>query len=226
MSAETALPMLAACNREPDQTPSANSAEADGLKLLDEGGNNLLKLSPEGATSLGIDTGERASYRSLLSDRSAQGQQQIASQLRNELQRVNAFDTSRLSFATRTSFEVVRSACKSDRRVRTPLRRCPCGWMARAAATMDAGMWARPKGGCVFKIVAALESTPLAHPGPLSCGAGAEAKCRNLPGLRTTYSPQMTPPSISNAAVCTGPRNSGTGEQFQNSTPIHNCFPF
>ena len=43
-------------------------------------------------------------------DRSAQGQQRIANQLRADLERANAFDTSGLSHATRTSFEVVRSA--------------------------------------------------------------------------------------------------------------------
>src|SRR5262249_6200806 len=66
--------------------------------------------SPESATSLGIDTGTRSSLRSQLSDRSAQGQQQIANQLRTDLQRANAFNASGLSHATRTSFEVVRSA--------------------------------------------------------------------------------------------------------------------
>ena len=30
---------------------------------------------------------------------------------------------------------------------------------------------------------------------------GGAAKCRNLSGLRTTYSARITPPSISNAAV-------------------------
>ena len=43
-------------------------------------------------------------------DRSADGQQQIASQLRRDLERATAFDTSGLSHATRTSLEVVRSA--------------------------------------------------------------------------------------------------------------------
>jgi uncharacterized protein (DUF885 family) len=72
--------------------------------------NNLLRLSPESATSLGIDTGARSSLRSQLTDRSAEGQQRIANQLRTDLQRANAFNLSGLSHATRTSFEVVRSA--------------------------------------------------------------------------------------------------------------------
>ena len=43
-------------------------------------------------------------------DRSAEGQQRIASQLRRDLERANAFDASGLPHATRTSVEVVRSA--------------------------------------------------------------------------------------------------------------------
>ena len=89
---------------------SSTTTEADALALLDQIAENLLRLAPEGATSLGIDIGARAALRSQLTDRSAQGQQQIANQLRADLARVNAFDTSGLSYATRTSVEVVRSA--------------------------------------------------------------------------------------------------------------------
>ena len=88
----------------------ANKAEAEALALSDEVANNLLRLSPESATSLGIDTGARSDLRSQLGDRSAQGQQKIADQLRSDLQRVNAFNTSALSKETRTSFDVIRSA--------------------------------------------------------------------------------------------------------------------
>jgi uncharacterized protein (DUF885 family) len=84
--------------------------EADALALLDQIADNLLRLAPESATSLGIDIDARKALRSQLSDRSAQGQQRIASQLRADLARVNAFDASGLSHATRTSVEVVRSA--------------------------------------------------------------------------------------------------------------------
>ena len=84
--------------------------EANALALLDQIADNLLRLAPESATSLGIDTDARAALRSQLSDRSAQGQQRIASQLRADLAQASAFDTSELSHATRTSVEVVRSA--------------------------------------------------------------------------------------------------------------------
>jgi uncharacterized protein (DUF885 family) len=84
--------------------------ETDARALLDELADNLLRLSPESATSLGIDTGARASLRGQLTDRSAAGQQRIASQLKSDLERANAVTTSGLSPGTRTSVEVVRSA--------------------------------------------------------------------------------------------------------------------
>ena len=88
----------------------AQSADAQANALLDSIAENLLKESPEGATSLGIDKGERAWMRSRLSDRSGIGQQRLAQLLRADLARANAIDTSALSHSARTSIEVVRSA--------------------------------------------------------------------------------------------------------------------
>jgi uncharacterized protein (DUF885 family) len=101
---------LSGCTRETAAPASTTSTEADAVALLDDIANNLLRLTPEAATSLGIDVGARADLRAELLDRSAEGQQRIASQLRRDLERANAFDTSALSHPTRTSFEVVRSA--------------------------------------------------------------------------------------------------------------------
>ena len=106
-----ALPLVSACSRDAAAPPPKNGVnEADARALLDAVGDNLLRLFPEPATSLGIDTGARAELRSRLADRSAEGQQRLAKQVRADLDRVNAFDASSLSHATRTSFEVVRSA--------------------------------------------------------------------------------------------------------------------
>ena len=44
----------------------AMANDADALKLLDSVADNLLRLQPEAATSLGIDTGARAALRSQL----------------------------------------------------------------------------------------------------------------------------------------------------------------
>ena len=110
LASAAALPFAHGCAREPAATATPTTTEADALAMLDQIADNLLRLGPEGATSLGIDTGARAALRSQLTDRSAQGQQQIASLLRTDLDRVRALDTTGLPHAMRTSIEVVRSA--------------------------------------------------------------------------------------------------------------------
>ena len=112
--ATATLPLLNGCGN----TKLASSAgfaagaggEANALAALDQISEHLLKLFPESATSMGIDTGARAALRSQLGDRSADGQQRIADQVRQDLDHAKAIDTNRLSHATRTSVEVVRSA--------------------------------------------------------------------------------------------------------------------
>ena len=105
-----ALPLLHGCNAQPASAPIAKNPDADALALLDQIGENYLRFAPEGATTLGIDTGARAALRSQLADRSADGQKKIAGIVRQDLERAKAFDTSGLGHATRTSVEVVRSA--------------------------------------------------------------------------------------------------------------------
>ena len=108
LASTVALPLISGCTREQAARPAPT--EADATALLDALAENLLRLYPESATALGIDTGARAELRSQLGDRSAAGQQRIASQLRADLERASAFDTSALPSATRTTFEVIRSA--------------------------------------------------------------------------------------------------------------------
>jgi uncharacterized protein (DUF885 family) len=106
-----ALPLAAGCSPSPDRTSNPSMPhDADALTLLESVADNLLRLQPEGATSLGIDTGARAVLRSQLADRSEDGKQRLAKQVRADLDRVNAFKTDGLSHAARTSIEVVRSA--------------------------------------------------------------------------------------------------------------------
>jgi uncharacterized protein (DUF885 family) len=88
------------------QAPEHSEAQ----KLLDSIADNLLALSPEGATGLGIDTGARAAMRGQLGDRSAAGQQKIADTLKADVARIRAFKTDGLDHATRTSLAVVDSA--------------------------------------------------------------------------------------------------------------------
>ncbi|MDQ3247492.1 MAG: DUF885 domain-containing protein [Pseudomonadota bacterium] len=108
LAAGTALPLLTS---SPSFAQAASSAgEVQAVALLDAMAENLIQLSPEGATSLGIDKGARAHLRSKLSDRSGIGQQRLAQTIRADLARANAIDVSGLSHSTRTSVEVVRSA--------------------------------------------------------------------------------------------------------------------
>jgi uncharacterized protein (DUF885 family) len=109
LASAAALPLVSACSPQ-NSSPPSTGGDKDALAILDSVANNLLNLIPETATSLGIDVGPRAALRSQLADRSAAGQRRIAQQLRTDLARLNAVNTSGLSHATRTSVEVVRSA--------------------------------------------------------------------------------------------------------------------
>src|SRR5438093_13756352 len=98
LASTAALPLASACARDGAPKP-ATTKEADALALLDGLADNLLRLMPESATSLGVDTGARAALRSQLADRSAAGQQRVARQVREDLARVNALNTSGLPHA-------------------------------------------------------------------------------------------------------------------------------
>jgi uncharacterized protein (DUF885 family) len=108
LASTAALPWISACTGQQKPAPSG-AAEADALALLDECAEHLLALLPERATSLGVDTGSRAALRSQLADRSEAGKHRIAEQVRSDLERVKALDTTGLSRALRTSVDVVRS---------------------------------------------------------------------------------------------------------------------
>jgi len=119
LSASAALPLVSACSRalgaeavatSPLPAAPAPSTIAEASAILDSIAENLLRLSPEGATSLGIDKGAHAALRSQLADRSPAGQQRVADTLRADLARAQAIDTSALDHSTRTSVEVVKSA--------------------------------------------------------------------------------------------------------------------
>lgn len=89
---------------------AASPAQGQAAALLDSVADNLLSHSPEGATSLGIDTGTRAAMRGQLGDRSAAGVGALAATLAADLKRVRAADRTGLDHATRTSLAVVDSA--------------------------------------------------------------------------------------------------------------------
>ena len=109
LASAAALPFASAFGHGSESRPyMANDAGARAL--LDSIADNLLRLQPEAATSLGIDTGARAALRSQLADRSEEGKKRLAAQVRDDFRRLNAFDATGLSHGMRTSIDVVRSA--------------------------------------------------------------------------------------------------------------------
>jgi len=113
LSAGVAALALPGCARTLTSAP-APATGPDASALLDSIGENLLALSPEGATSLGLDTGSRTALRSQLADRSQAGQDRVAALLRADLARAEAIDAGALPHAVRTSVEVVRSAYRTS----------------------------------------------------------------------------------------------------------------
>jgi uncharacterized protein (DUF885 family) len=87
--------------------------EAAANTLLDSIAENLMRLSPESATSLGIDKDARAPLRSRLADRSIAGQRLLRETLRYDLARADLLPADGLSHPTRTSVEVVKSAYRT-----------------------------------------------------------------------------------------------------------------
>ncbi|QDX25395.1 DUF885 family protein [Sphingomonas suaedae] len=87
--------------------PSADSAAST---LLDATAEQLLTNSPESATSLGIDKGERAHLRSMVEDRSIAGRQKVAAGLRARVAQLNALDRDALSPVMQTNVDAVRTA--------------------------------------------------------------------------------------------------------------------
>jgi uncharacterized protein (DUF885 family) len=109
LASAAGLPVIGGCVRGDVSTPPMSN-DPDALKLLDEIAENLLRLQPESATSLGIDTGARGALRSQLADRSEDGKAHLAKQVRADLDRVKALNTNGLAHGVRTSVDVVRSA--------------------------------------------------------------------------------------------------------------------
>lgn len=96
---------LGACKPQLGATPALAAAD-----YLDSLAWQLLELSPEGATGLGLDKDAHAALRSKLGDRSAAGQRQLAELLRGAMKQVARYDGASLDPATRTSLDVVKSA--------------------------------------------------------------------------------------------------------------------
>jgi len=88
--------------------PAAGAQSAQAY--LDWVAWKMVGLSPESATSLGIDTGVHAGLRARMGDRSAAGQAKVAALLRTALAGAKRYESAKLDPATRTSLAVVKSA--------------------------------------------------------------------------------------------------------------------
>ncbi len=92
---------------------SADPVNPAAAAPLDQIAWRLLETGPEGATSLGVDKGERAGLRFRLGDRSQAGMQHLAALLTSDLARAEGIDPAPLDPAMRTSLEVVKSAYRT-----------------------------------------------------------------------------------------------------------------
>ena len=109
LASTAALPLMAACGRDRAPTPPGN--KRGRCARAARRGCRQSSSPVAGERDLAGHRHRRESGASIPARRSLRGgQQRLAKQLRADLERVNAFDTSGLSHATRTSFEVVRSA--------------------------------------------------------------------------------------------------------------------
>ncbi|WP_448501102.1 DUF885 domain-containing protein [Sphingomonas sp.] len=88
----------------------ARSHQTSAATLLDALAEEYLRLSPESATSLGIDTGPRAALRAATGDRGPEGRRANIAWLRSAVERLDLLDTAGMDADTRTHVEVARTA--------------------------------------------------------------------------------------------------------------------
>ncbi len=81
--------------------------------LLGELAEEQLRIFPETATTLGIDTGARAGLKSRLGDSSAAGQQRVLAWLQSAVARLNALDAAALSPAAASNVEIVKTSYRT-----------------------------------------------------------------------------------------------------------------
>lgn len=89
------------------QTGAGATPDARLRTLLDRFFYDRLAENPEGATSLGLDTGERAGLKSQLSDRSVAARARDLARAKAERAELRRIDRTRLSEASRLDYDVV-----------------------------------------------------------------------------------------------------------------------
>lgn len=109
-AAAAALLALPSCSRRSDKAaPNVAHSSDRASALLDEITEQILSAYPETASSLGVDTGVRAPLKSKLTDRTAEGQAKIASDVRATLGRLKNIDVAALDPDLALNFEVTRT---------------------------------------------------------------------------------------------------------------------
>ena len=102
---------LNGCQTVPVISSGASDAHSSATAaVLDLLAAKMVRLSPEYATSLGIDTGTNAGLRFSLGDRSPTGKAKTAELMQTGLNNLAKMDASQVDPATRTSLAVVKSA--------------------------------------------------------------------------------------------------------------------
>jgi len=111
MSAATvaAMPNLAAA-ASAAAAVKRSSADAQFFKLLGVFAEEILVLSPNTATSLGLDSGARSALKSQFADASPAGDAQWAEQVKSMLKRLAQIDRSKLSADAQIRYDTVRYA--------------------------------------------------------------------------------------------------------------------
>ncbi|MEI9849998.1 MAG: DUF885 family protein [Sphingomonas sp.] len=92
---------------------AARGDEAGAAALIARVAEQLLRDSPESATSLGIDKGDRAALKHRLGDRTPRGQAALAGHLRKALDQIARLDMEALGPAMRVNVDVVKTAFES-----------------------------------------------------------------------------------------------------------------
>ena len=112
-TAASGLGALAGCTANEQTTPVAsktnNKSVTDVSSLLERATQLMLDTYPESASSSGIDHGKNAHLKAKLSDRSLQGQSDIASKVKAMIAQMETVDASALSKEQSLDLSVVKS---------------------------------------------------------------------------------------------------------------------
>ncbi len=104
-----AIAALPACSREEAPVGEKTIGSFGPSGPLDIITDQILTAYPESASSAGVDTGKFAPLKSLLTDRSAEGQARIETMARETRSMLNAIDTSELTADEALNVDVVRT---------------------------------------------------------------------------------------------------------------------